>query len=341
MSGLMISLKGQHDLISVDDRVMDSAPETARPCAVSKGGRFWCLWLPLGLTVHLGYTAAFIGLRGEHFFFYFLVLSLALGTAKTRRFLKAALPIWIFGAFYDSMRLIPSDWLPDVHVADLYQLERALFGFVVDGKRMILPEFFSIHNTAILDFVCGVLYLTYLLVFILFLLYLFYRDYEKAQLLGWSFCIMNVAGLVTFQLFPAAPPWYVALFGMGPADLTVPSNPAGTLRFDAVLGVPLCEAIYKKSPDVFGAVPSLHVANPILLFLYARHLSRALAWGSFAYAFGVAFSAVYFNHHYVLDIVVAALYAWVTYLIVLWGDERRKRRRRERRASCKGGVRSE
>lgn len=301
---------------------MDEAGDGARLIAVPERRSFWYFWLPLVLTLHLGYTAAFIGLRGEHFFFFFLLMSLAFGNDRTRRFLMAGLPIWLFGACYDSMRLIPSGWMPDVHVSDLYLAEKALFGIVVDGKRLILPEFFGTHTAVILDLVCGILYLTYLLVFILFLLYLFFRDDRKAQLLGWSFCILNVAGLVTFQLFPAAPPWYVALFGLGPADLSVPSNPAGMLRFDAVVGLPIAEAIYTKSPEVFGAVPSLHVANPILVFLYARSLSRVWAWGSCFYAVAVAFSALYFNHHYVLDIVAAGVYAGATYMMVPWGYER-------------------
>jgi len=313
---------GDGNLIAIDDQRMDRTGEGLRLFVVPERWFIWYFFFPVGLTVHLWYTALFIGLRGEHFFFYFLALFLALGNEKTRRFFTAAVPIWVFGVFYDSMRLIPSEWMGKIHVADLYLREKALFGVTVDGKRLILPEVFEIYNTPMLDLVGGILYVSYLAVFLLFLLYILLKDYRKARLLGWSFCILNVAGLVTFQLYPAAPPWYVTCHGLGPPDPTVPANPAGTLRFDALVGVPFFEAIYRKSPDVFGAMPSLHVANPILIFLYARHLSRRWAWSSFAYAFGVAFSAVYFNHHYLLDIVVGGLYAGITYLILPWGWER-------------------
>lgn len=309
-------------MVTAEDRVMGTVGEGSWLMEVPERWFLWYVVLPVAFTLHLWYTAAVIGLRGEHFFFYFLVLFLALWNGNTRRFFKAGFPIWVFGAFFDSIRLIPSEWIGKIHVADLYHAEKALFGVTVGGRRMILPELFEIHNTPVLDLVCGVLYVTYLLVFLLFLLYMLLRDYRKARFLGWSFCILNVAGLVTFQLYPAAPPWYVAYYGLGPADPTVPANPAGTLRFDAVIGHPFFEAIYKKSPDVFGALPSLHVANPVLLFLFARRLSRRWAWGSFVYAFGVAFSALYFNHHYVLDIVAGGVYAGIAYLIVPWGWER-------------------
>ncbi len=284
-------------------------------------GRLWGVWLPLFFTTHLLYTAVVVGLRTEHLFFYGLVMGLCYGGDRSRRFLQVGFPLWLFGAAYDSMRLIPADWRPAVHVGDLYRLEQGWFGFTAGGRRVILPEFFAVHNTPLLDLLCGFLYLTYLLVFILFLFYLYRRNFEMAVILGWSFFILNMAGLVTFQLFPVAPPWYVARYGLGPVDPATAADPAGTLRFDALVGYPVCEAIYRKSPDVFGALPSLHVANPVLLFLFARRLGRGWVWAGFLYALGVAFSALYFSHHYVIDVLTGGLYAVSVYLVVPWAYE--------------------
>ncbi len=262
------------------------------------------------------YTALFIGLRAEHFLVFALVIFLCYGSPKMRLFLRTGFPVWIFGACYDSLRLIPAHWKPEIHVADLYHAEKVLFGFSFGGTKLILPEYFITHNTAILDLVCGALYLTHFPVFFLFLVYLFFRDVEKAQSVAWTFLILNTLGMLTFHLYPAAPPWYVTHYGFGPADWNTPAHPAGTLRLDALLGTPVCQGFYRKSPDVFGAVPSLHVAIPALIFSYSRHLSRLWALGSFLYVSGVAFSAVYFNHHYIIDIVVALVYTAITY--VLW-----------------------
>ena len=168
--------RGEGSVISIDDQRMGQAREGFRLLVVPERWFLWYVFFPLGLTVHLWYTAIFIGLRGEHFFFYFLALFLALGNEKTRRFFTAAIPIWFFGAFYDSMRLIPAEWMGKIHVADLYLAEEALFGFTVDGKRLILPEIFEIYNTPILDLVCGILYVSYLAVFLLFLLYILLKD---------------------------------------------------------------------------------------------------------------------------------------------------------------------
>lgn len=273
-------------------------------------------WLPLIFTLHLLFTAAFLRLRTEHVLIYALVLALWLGNDRSRLFLQTALPFWIFGACFDALRIIPEGWKPQIHVADLYRAEKRLFGLDLNGVRVTPSEYLYAHPAPVLDLVAGLFYLTYLFVFFIFFCYLFRRDLTTARRLSWCFLLLNLAGVLTFQIFPAAPPWYVTYYGLGPADPTTPPHPAGMLRFDELLGMPITQSLYSKSPDVFGALPSLHVANPVLLFLFARLLGRSWGIATFLYALGVAFSALYLNHHYVLDILAGALYAGVAYCLI-------------------------
>lgn len=257
-----------------------------------------------------------MGLRTEHILIDLLVLGLWLGNNKSRLFLKTALPFWIFGACFDALRLIPQAWMRQIHVADLYRAEKFFFGFEWNGVQVTPSEFFTAHTSPVLDLPAGIFYLTYLPVFFAFFVFLFWRNLAVAKRLSWCFLLLNLAGIVTFQVFPAAPPWYVTYYGLGPADPATPPHPAGMLRFDALLGLPIAQSLYSKSPDVFGALPSLHVANPVLLFLFARHLGLWWALSAFAYALGVALSALYLNHHYVLDILAGALYAGIAYCLI-------------------------
>jgi len=82
----------------------------------------------------------------------------------------------------------------------------------------------------------------------------------------------------------------------------------GTARFDAL--------IYERNPQVFGAMPSLHVAYPLLVVFYTW--PRGWKWRVPALCFFVmvSFAAVYLAHHYILDVLAG--YA-VTALSVLWG----------------------
>lgn len=120
---------------------------------------------------------------------------------------------------------------------------------------------------------------------------------------------MNLLGWSVWFLYPAAPPWYVDHYGPGPALLDVVSSPAGLARVDAWLGVPLATDFYAKSANVFGALPSLHVAYATLV----AHVSWSLrGWPRFAticFALSMAFSAVYLRHHYILDVLAGAVLA--------------------------------
>lgn len=283
------------------------------------------LWLPLLFSFHLLFTAAWIGLRTEHVLLYALMLSLWVANDRSRLFLKTALPFWVFGACFDALRLIPTAWTRKIHVADLYEAEKFLFGLDLDGVRVTPSEYLSSHATPLLDLPAGIFYLTYLPVFFAFFVYLFRRNLPLARRLAWCFLLLNLAGVLTFQIFPAAPPWYVTYYGLGPADPATPPHPAGMLRFDVLVGLPIAQTLYSKSPDVFGALPSLHVANPVLLFLYARRLGRSWALSALAYALGVASSALYLNHHYVLDVLAGALYAGISYCLIPAGAVRATR----------------
>jgi len=285
-------------------------------------------WLPLFFSFHMLFTAVCIGLRTEHVLIYLLVLALWAANDRTRLFLKTALPFWVFGACFDALRLIPKAWTRQIHVAELYQAEKFLFGLDLNGVRVTPSEYLSSHATPIVDLPAGIFYLTYLPVFFAFFVYLFWRNLALARRLALCFLLLNLAGVLTFQIFPAAPPWYVTYYGLGPADPATPPHPAGMLRFDALVGLPIAQTLYSKSPDVFGALPSLHVANPVLLFLYARRLGRFWGLSALAYALGVAFSALYLNHHYVLDVLAGALYAGISYCLIPAGAARASRARR-------------
>ena len=83
-------------------------------------------------------------------------------------------------------------------------------------------------------------------------------------------------------------------------------------RVDAWLGIPYFAGVYGRSSDVFGAVPSLHVAYPLLMLLdgFRRHrwVGRVLLiW----FYLSMCFAAVYLDHHWVFDIVLGSFYAVV------------------------------
>lgn len=110
--------------------------------------------------------------------------------------------------------------------------------------------------------------------------------------LAWGFLLVNLIGMFDWLVFPAAPPWYVAQYGAGPAQLDATPSAAGAARFDELLGVHYFADFYARSGNVFGAMPSLHVAYPTLVFLVLRERVRLGAIMALSFAIFVAFSAM-------------------------------------------------
>ena len=177
------------------------------------------------------------------------------------------------------------------------------------------PDFFRAHGSLGWDLLLAIPYGTFLFVTVAYAIWLYVRDHTSLLRFGWSFLAVNLAGYLTYHLFPAAPPWYVALHGLGPAKMDVMANPAGCLRFDRLLGTTFFTGMYGRSADVFGAIPSLHVAYPFQAVLYSFWFSRARLF-SVAFYLTMCFSAVYLNHHYLLDILSGTAYALIVTLVV-------------------------
>jgi inositol phosphorylceramide synthase catalytic subunit len=278
-------------------------------------------WLvTLVAASHLVLVAAMEKLRWEHAAADLLLVGLAWAGPAPRRFLRGVFPIYLTGMMLDSQWL----WLGlrgRIHTGDLWELERTLFP-APGGTTW--PAFFETRTHAVLDFFCGFSYAAYLYeVFALALLF-FFRKHPRFQHLAWAFLLVNAMGVVTYMLYPAAPPWYVMKYGPGPADLHALPSPAGTARFDALLGIHYFEHFYARNPNVFGAMPSLHAAYPTLAVWQVWRLGKAWRVGSMAFASLVAFSAVYLQHHYILDVLAGVVAALAACTVVEYAYSRRE-----------------
>lgn len=284
----------------------------------------------LGLGAYLAAMALGTGNRPEQFLVAGLVLLLAAWSDGSRRLLSGLLPFLIFGIVYDLTHFTqPLVRHLHVHVEEPYLFDRRFFGIASAGGVLTPNEWFSLHHWPAADFLAGLAYIVYVYWPIGFAaaLALTRRDEHGRRLLsrfGWTFLAMNLVGFATYYLYPAAPPWYVADYGLGPADMAARSSPAGAARWDALTGLPYFAGFYGRSADVFGAIPSLHVSYPLLTYLYGLELrKRWLDASSFGLFLLVSFAAVYLNHHYVLDVLLGVLYA-----VFAWGLERYLLRRR-------------
>jgi len=236
------------------------------------------------------------------------------GAGKTRSLAllrRAAylLPFPLTGGLYESLRGVFRQH-GSVHVGDLAALEARLFSVATAEGPRPLSEVIARHASAWLDVWCGATYFLFLVEIIGVTAYLAFRGARSRALeLSLGFLLVNLLGWLVWVCYPAAPPWYLDMYGPQATVLNVVSSPAGLLRFDALLGLPLASTFYAQSADVFGAVPSLHVAYATLVVCVLASLRGRLRLAALGFALSMAFSAVYLRHHYILDVLAGALLA--------------------------------
>ena len=266
------------------------------------------LILYLGLCWHLQHLTPF------HWFFGGIILFLQIAHSKTRQFLNDAFPIFLFGLIYDLYPSVPKNLWGPVLVAFPHRLELGLLGF--------LPtEFFRGHPHIFLDIFAAVFYLLHFATFFFFSSYVYWKDRSLFSRFGWALLLCNILWMITVLFFPTAAPWYVELYDFAPPPLDLHGYAAGLVQFDQLIHRPFFENIFDMSRIVFGALPSMHAAWPMLMILSGWVLRKKWLNGLLiTYTISTCFSVVYLRHHYVVDILAGFLYAALGFTIVrlLW-----------------------
>lgn len=268
------------------------------------------------------------GLKGDHIAAGVFLLALFHGGVKTRALFRFALPVILFLAIYDAQGYFAHLIRAEVRVAEPYMFDEKFFGIDAADGRLLPTQWLQRHTHPALDFITGFSYLIFVPVFIAAGLYFRFilgkrgtgnlspeTVQTKASAMMWGMFWLNILSSSTYYWYPAAPPWYADLYGLGPAQLDVHANAAGGLRFDALLGVNLFADFYARSPNAFAAIPSTHVAYPMLAVYFAFRL-KSLRVFCLGFYLLISFAAVYLNHHYILDIIWGSAYGLLIGLIM-------------------------
>jgi len=222
--------------------------------------------------------------------------------------------------------LVAYDWLRGsagrlgtVHYLPQIQLDRWLFGGQV--PTVTLQRWLWHGRVHWYDVVCWAIYLTHFF-FSPVLLAVFWK-LDRSRFRSFLAVLLPLwfAGLATYALFPAAPPWIASNRHLI-APITrilpqvwraLPLHGAGSLA----------ESGYQYANNV-AAVPSLHAATSLLVAIVVwprRH--RWLRPLVAAYPLAMAFSIIYTGEHYFSDVVLG----WIYTLVVVWAARELARRR--------------
>ncbi len=280
--------------------------------------QFWSLAVGPAVVAYAGVLGLLGALRTEHVALLGAWALLAFWP-KTHGVIRGLFPFFLFGLVYDSLRFVTPvlhGWIPP-HVEGPYRLEAALFGVTSDGRVQTPPELLAQVDSSALLLLCAFAYFFYIYEVCLFGIYLVAKKDAVLRRFGWAFFTLCMLGFITWYAYPAAPPWYALKYGLGlPADLAAPGDPARLAQVDALLGITFFHGMYVRSSNVFGAIPSLHAAYPLLVWLYVRHSPlKRFHWVCFGFWILMSFSAVFLGHHYVIDVLLGSLYALIAYYL--------------------------
>lgn len=266
-------------------------------------------------VIYLAWSGFVIGIRSDHFALLAMMLIAYFASPTSKKVLLSILFFILYWIVYDATRLVPNYEVNPVHIQEPYELEKALFG-IETSKGVVTPNEYFIENThPVLDVISGIFYLTWVPVPVIFGIWMYFKDKKLLLQYSVAFFLVNVFGFIIYYLYPAAPPWYVALHGFE-ENFNIPGNEAGLANFDKLFGIDLFHSMYARNANVFAAIPSMHSAFPALSLYYAIKKKSNFWIGLFIIVgIGIWFSAVYSIHHYIIDVLLGILCAVLAILL--------------------------
>lgn len=244
-----------------------------------------------------------LGYKSDQLILVLIFNALFYASLQTRKFILGFSIFIFYWVIFDYMKAFPNYNYNTVHIGDLYNFEKHLFGINVNGVILTPNEYFRLKGTTFADIVTGLFYLCWIPVPLSFATYLFFKKRRQFLYFALTFLLVNLLGFIVYYLYPAAPPWYIQSYGFTFHPLTM-GNTGGLSKFDAFFHIDLFKSIYSKGSNVFAAMPSLHSAYPVIVVYYSIKNRLKIANVLFIIVMvGIWFTAVYASHHYILDVL--------------------------------------
>ena len=254
--------------------------------------------------VYIAVSSLLIGFKTDQLLLVFIFNVCYFFNEQSRKFIIGFSIFISFWIIFDFMKAFPNYQFSGVHIADLYNAEKSVFGIALNGGIVTPNEYWLNKPSVFLYILSGIFYLCWIPVPLAFAFYLFLKDKKLFLHFSLTFVLVNLIGFIIYYVYPAAPPWYFQLHG-GTFIEGTPGNTAGLIKFDQYTGLSIFKNIYAKSSNVFAAMPSLHSAYPLIVLYYAFkiNVNNFLKIALSIVAVGIWFAAVYTSHHYVLDVI--------------------------------------
>ncbi|QNK63772.1 inositol phosphorylceramide synthase [Pedobacter sp. PAMC26386] len=244
-----------------------------------------------------------IGFKNQQVILVVIFNAFYYASSFTRKFILGFSIFIVYWIIFDYMKAFPNYAFNTVHIEELYNLEKHVFGISSNGTVLTPNEYWRLHGSTAMDVIGGIFYLMWIPVPIAFAIYLFFVNRKQFLQFLVTFVLVNLIGFVIYYLYPAAPPWYVQ-YHRFVFEAHTAGNTAGLVKFDRFFNAPIFKSIYSNGSNVFAAMPSLHSSYPVIVLYYGLKNKLGLVNVFFGIVMlGIWFTAVYTSHHYVLDVL--------------------------------------
>lgn len=248
-----------------------------------------------------------IGMAPDRYAFILLFPTLLFN--RTRNFILDWIPFLFILLSYDFLRGFADNLLSRVHYQELINFDLLMFGAL---PTVVLQQWlFNPNSPAWYDYFFTIIYFLHFALPLTFgyILWLYNRGYFRQFVTG--ILILSYAGLFTYIIYPAAPPWLAQEKGyiQGVQKILDQTLTAFPQRWD----VP---TIYHSfNPNQTAAIPSLHAAYPFLIFLFLVKFFKEKGLLFLPYPLIVWFMIVYLGEHYFLDVILGIIYALLSFIV--------------------------
>jgi membrane-associated phospholipid phosphatase len=247
--------------------------------------------------------------------------SIGRGWRDTARVVVDWLPFTAVLLLYDQTRGLADKLGIALHEADIVRAERWCFGGT-EPTIWLQQHLYNPAHVYWYDALVTLVYTTHFLATPVLAAVLWLRDRTLWLRYISRIVLLSVAGLITYCLFPEAPPWLAARDGL--TEPVARLSARGWIWLHAGdVNTALARAQNDGSNPV-AAMPSLHTAFATLVAIVIAGRIRS-RWRYLAALYPVAmgYTLVYTGEHYVLDIVAGIAYALAAHAALNWWERRR------------------
>jgi membrane-associated phospholipid phosphatase len=252
-------------------------------------------------------------------------------------FLRDWLPVVLLLVFYNLSRGAAEN-LFKPHVFFMIHVDEGLFGWLTGGRiPTVWLQQHLYHPGQVQWWEIGttLVYISHFLTVPTVAVILWMRNRQLSYRFMRRWITLTLAGLATYFLYPATPPWLASQNGdLAEHVYRISSNGFSALGLHSAGNT--LNALQADQSNPVAAMPSLHTAYALMAVAFFLPMVRKRWWPVLLlYPLAMTFTLVYSGEHYIADVLVGWAYVGLTFIAVHYA-ERWWTRRRESALSSTG-----